>query len=474
MAGTLEKLKALDPKGDVTWSKSDFEKLCSELLKWTEQDTTLVYNELPVTPDGGIRYADFLAWAGRPSGQATAAKCGGYPMETEEAPLAHIRNAARGVALFLSAVLPKMFRQRQLPEQYGTGVNWYDLNIYEDDGLQRNLQHYYKYCIEPGSKLSITTSCFSAWRKVKKANGQAKLIPAIPAGKQSVRLFFFDDNISLALGGSEAAQGICNLRDVETGKYVDFSEGVNGFSAEGWFRYTTVHASSMYNVVLIQANILDAMTNSNYYHDIISKHTQPGERPIVMFDVNGTCLSDDSLATKEPTEMLMATMFSLVNVKPRTEGAEFVWPGKDNIPLDKPTTLRSLVNTITDKDKESYKNFWSRKNCEAFIQKVSGTADLVWTKGEVGLTAESFFKDLDANLDQLMRAPMRDGVPLSLMKCYSELVEKDAHVIFNSFGVDTYRVLKQLSIEMKTVTQVTINYDLWSERDQTAWCKQFE
>merc|ERR1719436_1446307 len=102
----------------------------------------------------------------------------------------------------------------------------FDINLYEGDQAKQNVERYYTLCKNHGD-LHVTTSCFAIWRKHKKTNGFAKVIPAIPvADPDDVRIFFFDDN--LEWDGQEDSPGICNLRHVHTGEFVDFCEGRNG------------------------------------------------------------------------------------------------------------------------------------------------------------------------------------------------------------------------------------------------------
>ena len=39
--------------------------------------------------------------------------------------------------------------------------------------------------------------------------------------------------------------GLCNLRDVKTGEFVDFSDGQNGFTSDRSFCHTVVNSSSL-------------------------------------------------------------------------------------------------------------------------------------------------------------------------------------------------------------------------------------
>merc|ERR1711920_130167 len=93
----------------------------------------------------------------------------------------------------------------------------------------------------------------------KKINAYGKIIPTthVSTSSQPLRVFFFDDN--LELDGLEGSSGICSLRDVKSGKFVDFAAGKNGFELGHAGRHTAVLHSSEYNSVLVKANILDAI-----------------------------------------------------------------------------------------------------------------------------------------------------------------------------------------------------------------------
>merc|ERR1712226_558103 len=114
-----------------------------------------------------------------------------------------------------------------------------------------------------GKDLVLTTSCFTPWHKSKKANGFGKFIPAVRSSKpDQVRVFFFDDNIEW--DGTETSTGITNLRDVDTGQFVEFGEGMNGFSREVVSTNSIVAHSPQYRNVLVQVSILDAMEDEEY------------------------------------------------------------------------------------------------------------------------------------------------------------------------------------------------------------------
>jgi len=134
------------------------------------------------------------------------------------------------------------------------------------------------------------TSCFTTWRQNKKTNAYGKVIPAarVSASEHPSRVFFFDDN--LELDGLDSSSGICSLRDVESGEFVDFAAGMNGFELGHAGRHTAVLHSSVYNSVLVKANILDAIEDPDYFTRIIRAHSAPGEKIVVFMDVNSTII----------------------------------------------------------------------------------------------------------------------------------------------------------------------------------------
>lgn len=361
----------------------------------------------------------------------------------------------------------------------------YDISMYDGDGgfMREPLKHYYDCCIDSSitSRLIVTTSCFSVWRKAKKTNGAAKVVPAVPAavslnGGEPIRVFFFDDNINLHLGGSSDAEGICNLRDIYTGEFVDFSIGKNGFAAERFFKHTFVHASTEYRVVLVQANILDAMAHLDYFQAIISRYAQPGERLIVFSDVNGTIVWDDTVRGKDMSEVLLSTMFRFAEIRPRAADGplDFVWQDKPAISVAKPEDLRGLINRISNKDNDFYQAFWTLQTCEKFVNTVASVADLAWHKEEGTIDPAQFFNEYRGNLDEIRRSSMKDGIPQSWLRCFTQLVQEGHSVILNSFGVDTHRVIAQVVNDKKDILQLTINYNMWGEKDLSSWNKQFE
>jgi hypothetical protein len=172
----------------------------------------------------------------------------------------------------------------------GMKVQLYNVNLHgRTPEVRNNLELYYSMCRNQ-QHLHVTTSCFSVWRKSKKTNSSAKVIPAVkysdPVHHDAVRVFFFDDNLEFE--GKAGSSGICNLRDVTTGDFVDFGEGDNGFTRSLAAKHTMIYSSPIYRTVLVKANILDAMENTAYFSEVIRDYTAPGEKVLVYMDVNST------------------------------------------------------------------------------------------------------------------------------------------------------------------------------------------
>lgn len=360
----------------------------------------------------------------------------------------------------------------------------YNVSMHGADKLKQNLKHYYDCCVSDSSssRLSVTTSCFSVWRKAKKTNVAAKIIPALKHkqtngenGGKIVRCFFFDDNINLHLGGACDAEGICNLRDVENGEFVDFSVGKNGFYAERFFKHTFVHASTEYRNVLVQANILDAMANLDYFQAIIGRYAQPGETLLVFADVNGTIVWDDTVSGKDMKAVLLATFFRFAEVRPRLSDGpiDLVWQDKPMVTVEKPEDLRGLINRLSNKDNEFYHAFWNLQTCEQFVNTVASVADIAWHKQEGTIDPTQFFNEFQRNYDEIQASTMRDGIPQSWLRCYEQLMTDGHHVVLNSFGTDTHRVISQVVPNKKDILQLTVNYELWGEKDVKSWNAQF-
>lgn len=352
----------------------------------------------------------------------------------------------------------------------------YDLDIYGDGKLTENLRTYYQLCKDT-KDLLVTTSNFAVWRASKKTNGSAKVIPAIPSNYgEDARVFFFDDNINLHLGGSSEVDGICNLRDIGTGEFVDFSVGRNGFQCCRAFRHTLIHHSSQYRNVLIQANILDAMANADYFMEIILKFAEPGEKLIVYVDVNGTLVWDDTMAGKGTPEVLLSTMFRFAEVRPKagkpTDGVEFPWLGLPPVKIKTPQALKQVVLTLSRNEAE-YAAFWSVETCRRFLKELSAVADIAWQMEQGATSLEEFFSVYEGYLNVLRKHATVEGITRSWFTVYEALRLGGHTVVLNSFGVDSRRVVLQSVKDERQVLQITVNYQMWCDRDRDAWDRQF-
>jgi len=352
----------------------------------------------------------------------------------------------------------------------------YELDFYSSDAMFPAIKHYFDICKEC-RELMVTTSCFTPWRNARKTNGAAKVIPAVRAGGpddigQAVRVFFFDDNINLHLGGGFNVDGICNLRDVSSGEYVDFSVGKNGFAADRVFRHTVVHHSDAYGACLVQANILDAMANEDYFTSIINKYSKPGEKLIVYADVNGTLVWDDTVSGKTEAEVLMMTMFRFAEVRPRAE-FHFAWEQRSTVRVSKPVTLRQLVSEIANGDNDYYQQFWTSSNCEKFLKSICEVADIGWLYDSATLPPERFNSVYQEYLNEVRRHGTDGGVTRSWLACCRELVRASHAVVLNSFGVDSQRVVERCVPNVQEVLHITVNYSMWGEKDLAKWNSQF-
>lgn len=199
-------------------------------------------------------------------------------------------------------------------------------------------------------------------------NGSGKVIPAVKAaGSGGARIFFFDDNLNLILGGcGKEDSGICNLRDIETAAFVEFAPGVNGFVHETAFKHTLVSRSEAYTNVLVQANILDALSVGTYFSDIVSGYSEQSDTVIIHLDINSTILVEDSAAEKGKEGVLLSTMFSLTELVPK-EPFTFAWEDRVPIEVSKRMTLQKLAVDLFKHDNERYNRFWGRGNCADFL-----------------------------------------------------------------------------------------------------------
>jgi len=358
-----------------------------------------------------------------------------------------------------------------------------NIDLFNGDAL-RALRDYYQICGQ-ASDLMVTTSSFAEWKKGGSTNGSAKVIPAVPNGSlladgQSVRVFFFDDNINLTLGdGSGAAEtkGICNLRDVVTGRYVDFSAGQNGFTCEAAYRHTLIHHSTEYQNVLVQANILDAMSNPEYFNSIISQFARGGEKLVVFMDVNGTILWNDSIMDIGPAEILLGTMFGFTEIRPR-RGFDMNWGGQPTVRVEETQVIKPLLMKIAEGDNSLVHEFWKRDKFSDLMQQVGSNAELGWVGKPESFSSEEFFNVYEEYMRELHkqeRAQGKDacGITVSWFKCVSKLRQGGHAIVVNTYGMDSHKVVIRSCRDPRRVLHIAVNYNGWSERDLKKFAAQF-
>jgi len=306
-----------------------------------------------------------------------------------------------------------------------------------------------------------------------KTNASGKVIPTLPKSrKEKVRVFFFDDNLSLVNGGTAHAAGICNLRDVFTGDYVDFSVGVNGFKCDHRGRHTFIHASTEYQSVLVQVNILDAMLSTSYFNDIVEEYSEPNEKLIIFMDVNGTVLWEDTVSGKGQGEVLLSTMFRLLEVDPKAP-VTFTWQSNSPVEIGKQRALKDIVRDVFGKNEDAYKAFWNYDTCIAFFVELGKVLGIRWASSREAFTVESFKSSFDNYLEELNDVPPPDGIPKSWFRFYQTLLDGGHTTVLNSFGVDTQKIVLRSVPKEREVLHITVNYSQWGKRDLDAFNKQF-
>lgn len=352
----------------------------------------------------------------------------------------------------------------------GGGFQFFDMNLHEGVQSRQNVARYCRLW-KDHVDLHVSTACFAVWRKHKKTNGHAKVIPAIPsADPEDVRIFFFDDN--LELDGGEQNAGICNLRDVHTGEFVEFGNDKNGFCRSHAARHTVIQHSTTYRNVLVKANILDAMEDPEYFISIIKRFSLPHERLIVFMDVNSTIVCNDTVQGKGLSNTLLSTMFEFVDFRP-AEPFEVVFNGHPPVRIEKKMKLKQLVKEITSNSHEAYGSFWTEDNCWRLFAEVAAKGEVRWEGQDKTFTLEAsqeLFKEYLVSLEKVIS---KDGIAGSWFRVYDAL--KGRHtVVLNSFGVDTRKVILATIPDERSVLQVTVNYALWEERDVQKFEGQFK
>lgn len=352
----------------------------------------------------------------------------------------------------------------------------FNLDLHDKLARRQHLRNYFQLCAEH-RRLQVTTSCFAAWRKSKKINGFAKVIPVAQeetdgfASDGPIRVFFFDDN--LEWGGCEDSPGICNLRDLATGKFVNFTEGQNGFVQERFARHTVVQHSQMWRVVLVKANILDAIEDKEYFARLISQFSEPRDRLVVFMDVNATIVCNDTVQGKGSAVTLLGTMFELLEFKPE-QPFDLQYGTLNQIRVEKVKTLKGLIKDMTADDHEGYTRFWEEKTCWDFLAHVLQSGEVRWVTGTEKMTVESVRNLFMSYLEAVPGALNEDGITRSWFHVYSTKLHDQHSTVLNSFGVDTRKVTLATISEEKDVLHIAINHEMWDERDVRKYADQFQ
>lgn len=405
----------------------------------------------------------------------------------------------------------KELNQRVAANHYGTlrphdgahsELSLFDANLYEEPQKSENLRGYYSLCRD-AECLVVTMSCFAIWNKNGKTNGFGKVIPAVrvaeaieqtppspsraaccltsatgthtavatAAPNEEIKVFFFDDNLEME--GFAQSPGICNLRDIMDDQFVDFGVGHNGFVSERAGSHTTVHYSSQYNNVLVKANILDAMEDREYFLKIIRRFTNPSDKCLVYMDINSAIVCSDSVSGKSNVAILLSTMFELIDLKPYKE-AEFQWEGRTPITVKAPTGLKSLVKKIAADDKDFYNTFYTLERCLAFVRTLTYMGTIRWKENQdICLTADTFRESFERYLAVITDQKLDHGITQSWFVCYEAMRSLGHTAVLNSFGIDTKTVVEKTVADVSEAMQVTINYNLWDDRDAKKFRTQY-
>jgi hypothetical protein len=351
-----------------------------------------------------------------------------------------------------------------VPRSISPDFGIFDVNL--TDQLLENLPRFWELCKETAGLLCIL-SCYEPWAASRKQNGTAKVIPAISASaEQAIRIFFFDDNIEW--GGREGDTGICNLRDAATAAFIDFSEGTNGFCRDHFANNTVVHHSSEYNNVLVQANILDAMEDKEYFTKILEKYSKPGEKIVAYIDVNSTILSIDSISSKDMSTLVLGTMFEFITMTPWYE-FEYEFDTQRAVHIEKPMHLKKFAKEICKGDKELYDQFYTYENCMRALRSLSDKADLRWSQQDSDFSIKNFQELYERYSTTLVDGTDQEGLTRSWFHCFEYLHSGGHAAILNTFGMDSRKVIVKTVPDERRVLQMAVSFDQWGEKDRAAF-----
>merc|ERR1712060_117132 len=133
-------------------------------------------------------------------------------------------------------------------------------------------------------------------------------------------------------------------------------------------------------------------------------------------------------------------------------------------------SLKQFVKEITKYDHDAYKTFWQLETCQQLLEELNELGDVSWVSQAGHITADKFTEQFNGYLKKVCDDLVTSGISSSWFKCYDNLCKGDNVVILNSFGVDTRKVILATVPDERQVMQITVNYDLWDERD----VKKFE
>lgn len=321
---------------------------------------------------------------------------------------------------------------------------------------------YFDY-IKGMTGVHATTSCYSAWSQSKESNGCAKVVPVL--SDASYQTFFFDDNIEFDSGGSADSLGICNLRD-EDGRFVDFRVGTNGFVHEKFMESTDIVFSRERNVVLVAASILEAMCDDDYFTNIVARFSQPGQKNIMMMDINSTVVFGDIIGGKDKESVLLSTMFGCMFVN-SSEEFEFTWGSSTTKVAAGKVMLKKVVKKALDK--ESYRTFYNYANCRSAVEILCDKGTVLYGERSIEVTD---FEKIFEEYSRLLSATVKDGI----VKSWFELVKKyknDHLLMLNTFGVDSRMLILETVEDEDDVRLFAVNYENWGSRDKEKFEEQY-
>merc|ERR1711879_912686 len=161
-------------------------------------------------------------------------------------------------------------------------------------------------------------------------------------------------------------------------------------------------------------------------------------------------------------------MFRFAEVRPRA-AFDFAWDEQPPVHVEKPVTLRHLVNEISNDDNEFYKLFWTITTCNRFLTELHKVADIRWLQDASSLAPDRFHSIFGECLEGLRHHGTADGITRSWFACYEELKNAGHVAVLNSFGVDSQRVVNSCVPDPREVLQIAVNYSMWGQRDLSAW-----